>query len=160
VQGAGIVIAATTGAKSYIQKDWIEPGTLLVMLSLDDPTAELFLGVDKVIVDDFEQCVREEKLIHRLVRDGQFNRRQVHAEIGEILAGLKPGREGNGETILVNPMGMAIEDIAVGKAVFIAAKQQGLGEYLPPRRRLDIPDGFIFRPRLPDGKAANKPAVR
>ncbi len=149
VKGAKIVIAATTGAKSYLEREWIEPGALLVMLSLDDPTPELFLSADKVIVDDFDQCVREEKLIHRLVRDGRFDRHQVHAELGEILAGTKPGRQNAKEIILVNPMGMAVEDIAVGKAVFMAAKRRGVGRYFPPVRRPEVPSGFIFTPRWP-----------
>ena len=150
VKGAKVVIAATTGGKSYLERSWIEPGALLVMLSLDDPTPELFLSADKVVVDDFDQCVREEKLIHRLVRDGQFHRRQVHAELGEIIAGIKPGRAHDGEIILVNPMGMAIEDIAVGKGVFIAAKQQKVGQYCPPVDRTDLPPGFLFQPRWPE----------
>ncbi len=148
VRDAQVVVAATTGGKSYLEREWIGPGTLLVMLSLDDPTPELFLGADKVIVDDFDHCNREQKLIHRLVEDGRFNRRRVHAELGEIVAGMIPGREGDEEIILVNPMGMAIEDITVGKAVYMAAKQQGLGDYLPPSLRNDLPEGFMFQPQF------------
>lgn len=148
VRNSDVVIAATSGAKSYLEKDWISSGTLLVMLSLDDPTPELFLSADKVLTDDFDQCNREQKLINKLVIDGLYSRRQVYADLGEILAGDKPGREHEGEVILVNPMGMAVEDVAVGKATYMAAKQQGVGEYHEYQCGEDVPPGFLFCPKM------------
>ena len=76
-----------------------------------------------------------------------FSRRKVYADLGEILNGTKQGREDDSEIILVNPMGMAIEDIAVGKAVYVAAKQQGIGDYTSSQHRDGLPEGFIFSPK-------------
>lgn len=116
VRGANVIIPATTGAKGYIKRQWLGSNWLIIALSLDDFEPDVLLGADKVICDDYEQCAREEKLIHRLAHAGQFDRGQMHAELGEIVAHTKPGREGI-ETIYVNPMGMAIEDIAAAAAV-------------------------------------------
>jgi ornithine cyclodeaminase len=131
VRDANVIITATTGAREYLQKDWVAPGGLIVALSLDDCTPELFLSADKVVVDDFDQCNREEKLLHRLNRAGRFRREQVHAELGEVIAGSKAGRERDHERIYLNPMGMAIEDLATAKAAYDRAVQRGLAHVLP-----------------------------
>lgn len=133
VQDANVIITATTGAREYLQEDWLAPGGLIVPLSLDDCTPELFLSADKVVVDDFEQCNREEKLLHRLTQAGRFCRDQVHAELGEVIVGMKPGRECDRERIYVNAMGMAIEDLAAAKAAYDHAVHLGLAHLLPRR---------------------------
>jgi ornithine cyclodeaminase len=131
VRGANVIITATTGARAYLQKDWVAPGGLIVPLSLDDCTPELFLSADKVLVDDFDQCNQEEKLLHRLTQANRFSREQVYAELGEVIAGIKPGRERDGERIYLNLMGMAIEDLAAAKAAYDRAVQRGLAHVLP-----------------------------
>ena len=93
VAGAGVIITATTGSRGYLRREWVSVGGLIVALSLDDCTPELFLAADKVVVDDYDQSNREDKLLHRLVKDGRFGRDRVHAELGEIITGSKPGRE-------------------------------------------------------------------
>jgi ornithine cyclodeaminase len=119
IRGSANVIAATTGAKGYIAPAWLTECKFMLPLSLDDFCAETLLGADKVIVDDFEQCARAEKLFHQVVRDGRLTREKVHAELGEIVTGMKKGREGE-EVVYLNLMGMSVEDIATAKAVFDA----------------------------------------
>lgn len=129
VRGSDVVIAATTGASGYIQRGWIKSGALLVALSLDDPTEEAFLA-SKVVVDDWEQCCREEKLLHRLTKAGRFSQEMVHAQLGQVITGEKRGRTSQAENFLVVPMGMAIEDLAVGKMVFELAVEHGIGTFI------------------------------
>lgn len=118
VTASNVIIAATTGVKGYIKNDWIpDENCLIIPISLDDCEPEVLLAADKVIVDDFLQSNREEKLLHSLTRSGAFTRDQIYAELGEILAGRKPGREGR-EKIYVNLMGLAVEDIAVASELF------------------------------------------
>lgn len=117
LRGATTIITATTGAKAYIDPQWVRHARLLIPLSLDDFRAETLLSADKIIVDDFNQANREEKLFHQLVRTGRLTRDQIYAELGEVVAGTKAGRTGN-EIIYCNFMGMAVEDISVAKAVF------------------------------------------
>jgi len=52
---------------------------------------------------------------------------EVHAELGEIIAGLKVGRESDQETIMDMNIGMGIEDVVVGKAVLERAIAKGIG---------------------------------
>jgi ornithine cyclodeaminase len=117
LRGATTVIAATTGSKEYIDPAHLDACRLTVPLSLDDFKAETLLSTDKLVVDEFDGCAREEKLFHRLVRDGRLTRDKVYAELGQVVAGMKPGRTG-GERVFANLMGMGCEDISVAKAVY------------------------------------------
>jgi 2,3-diaminopropionate biosynthesis protein SbnB len=130
LDGADMVVTATTAKSSYVCRKWLDQSRLIVALSFEDCGEEVLLGADKVIVDDFDQCNREEKLIHRLVQRGVFSRERVYAELGQIVSGQLPGRTREDELIYVNPMGMAIEDIAVAAAVYRAALASGAGQRL------------------------------
>lgn len=124
VSAANVVITATTGAKGYIQLEWLNGPWLAIALSLDDFDSEVVLSADKVVCDDFDQCNREEKLFHKLINSGALRREDVYAELGEIVAGIKRGREGQ-ERIFVNPMGMGIEDLALAHRVYQQAVRAG-----------------------------------
>ena len=129
MRGADVVVAATTGTSGYIQREWLKSGALLIALSLDDPTEETFLA-SKVVVDDWEQCCREEKLLHRLTNAGRFSREMAHAQLGQLITGEKQGRTSSKENFLVVPMGMAIEDLAVAKVAFDLAVERGIGTFI------------------------------
>lgn len=130
VRNSDVVIAATTGSKEYLQRSWLDRGWLVIALSLDDATPELFLSADKVIVDDFDQCCREEKLLHRLVQSGQFCKDDISGELGQIITGYTHGRVSDKENIYLNPMGMAVEDIGLATVAYQRAIQSGVGQYL------------------------------
>jgi ornithine cyclodeaminase len=127
---ASIAVLATTGTRGYLTPELAGRKKLIVALSLDDASEDLFLSADKIVVDSFDDCNREEKLLHRLVQRGLFSREQVHAELGEILLGHKPGRQHPDEFVYVNPMGMAIEDTAVAWSVYHSALERKVGSFL------------------------------
>ena len=52
IRGARLVVPVTTTTTGYIRHDWLEPGALLVNVSLDDALPEVFLRADRVFVDD------------------------------------------------------------------------------------------------------------
>jgi ornithine cyclodeaminase len=95
-----------------------------------DVHRDVFLGADKVVVDDWDQCNRERKLLNELVLEGAFSREQLHAELGEVVAGRRPGRERDDEIILLNPIGIAVEDVACAAEVYLRARRQGVGTWL------------------------------
>ncbi len=117
VADANVIIAATSGARGYIQLDWLTGPWLVVALSWDDFLQDVMLAADKLVVDDFDQCNREEMLFGHLVQSGALAREDVYAELGEIVSGKKAGREAR-ECVFVNPIGMAIEDIALASGVY------------------------------------------
>ncbi|SPL70718.1 2,3-diaminopropionate biosynthesis protein SbnB [Acinetobacter stercoris] len=131
VQAADVLITCTVSDKPYIPFEWIKKGCFISNISIMDIEPEVFLQVDKVIVDDWDQSNREKKVINVLVEEGKFSREKLHAELGEIITGDKKGRENDEEIILLNPMGMAIDDIVCARWFFNAAEKQNIGTVLP-----------------------------
>ena len=61
------------------------------------------------------------------LEDGVIKAEHIYAELGEICAGLKPGRTSPDEVTLFKSVGVAVQDVAAASAVLKAAKRQGLG---------------------------------
>jgi ornithine cyclodeaminase len=131
VRAAPVVITCTVTDKPYLPFAWLARGTLLANVSIMDVEREVFLKADKVVVDDWDQSNREKKIINLLVEAGEFSRARLHAELGEIVVGRKAGRETDDEIILLNPMGMAIDDIACARAILARAEAAQAGTLLP-----------------------------
>ncbi|WP_416151890.1 2,3-diaminopropionate biosynthesis protein SbnB [Salipaludibacillus sp. HK11] len=118
VRQGEVIITCTVTDKPYLEYNWLQKGAFISNISIMDVHKEVFLKADKVVVDDWEQSNREKKVINQLVVDGTFSKAQLHAELGEILIGKKSGRETDDEIIILNPMGMAIEDIACAQRIY------------------------------------------
>jgi N-[(2S)-2-amino-2-carboxyethyl]-L-glutamate dehydrogenase len=125
-----LVVPCTVTARPYIELDWLMPGAFVSNISIMDVKPEVYLGVDKLLVDDWEQANRERKTINQLVLAGRLKQSDLHAELGDVVRGRKPGRESADERILLNPMGMGIEDVACAAAVYRTAREQGAGTWL------------------------------
>ncbi|MCY1079527.1 2,3-diaminopropionate biosynthesis protein SbnB [Archangium lansingense] len=130
IRRAEMVVTCTVASEPYIPFEWLARGTFVSNVSIMDVHKEVFLQVDKVVVDDWDQSNREKKTINQLVLEGRFSREKLHAELGEIVIGRRPGRESADEIILLNPMGMAIEDIACAQAVYQKAVDAEVGTWL------------------------------
>ncbi|OZI30807.1 ornithine cyclodeaminase [Bordetella genomosp. 10] len=135
VRGADIVVEASRLPKPtpLLKTEWIKPGALVmpygtmsaVELSLTD-----IMG--KVVVDDWGQCRKGLPFgsLRAHVDSDRITQENLHAEIGQIVAGLKPGREREDETILFWHRGLSTTDIALGQAMLDKARRLGIGQTL------------------------------
>ncbi|MBU3890737.1 2,3-diaminopropionate biosynthesis protein SbnB [Methylosinus sporium] len=130
IEGADVVVTCTVTDRPYLPFEWLSPGAFLANVSIMDAERDVFLRADKVVVDDWDQSNREKKIINQLVEAGSFSRQQLYAELGEIVVGSKPGRENGEEIILLNPMGMAIDDIVCARAILRRAEAGDVGTML------------------------------
>lgn len=141
ISTAQLIIPVTTTTVGYIRYAWLQPGAILVNVSLDDPLPEVVLHADKVIVDDW-RLVKDDprRLLGRMYRQGHIvgpdekveanNQRQIDAELSDIVIGKKEGRKSKDDIILVNPFGLAIEDVALAAHVYQRALQEKRGIWL------------------------------
>ena len=134
VRGADIVVEASRLAQPapLLHTDWIERGAFVVPYGTMS-AVELSLTdiMDKMVVDDWGQCKGGMfGSLRAHVEAGKLSERTLHAELGEIVAGLKPGRESDGETNLFWHRGLSISDIALGHAMLEKARGLGLGQQL------------------------------
>jgi ornithine cyclodeaminase len=87
--------------------------------------------MDKIVVDDWGQArAGPYGALRAHVDGGKLSEANLHAELGEIVAGAKPGRERDDETILFWHRGLSLSDIALGHAMLEKAKALGIGQKL------------------------------
>jgi ornithine cyclodeaminase len=85
----------------------------------------------KIVVDDRGQMMAGPfGALRPHINASKVSPDTVHGEIGEICAGLKPGRENEEETILFWHRGLSTSDIALGAAIIAKAEAMGLGQKL------------------------------
>jgi ornithine cyclodeaminase len=87
--------------------------------------------MSKLIVDDWGQVgAGTLGAMRQHVNAGKLTKETLHAEMGQIVAGLRPGRETQDETILYWHRGLSLSDIALGHAMMEKAKKLGIGQRL------------------------------
>jgi alanine dehydrogenase len=134
VAGADIVVEASRLAAPapLLKTAWIKPGALVIPYGTMS-AVELSLTdiMSKIVVDDWGQCRSGTfGALRQHVESGRLSERNLHAELGQIVAGKKPGRERDDETILFWHRGLSLSDIALGHAMLEKARRLGIGQRL------------------------------
>jgi alanine dehydrogenase len=134
VRGADIVVEASRleAPEPLLKTEWIKPGALVVpygtMSAVEITLTDI---MDKIVVDDWNQCrIGRLGSLRAHVDAGKLSADTLHAELAEIVAGGKPGREHDDETILFWHRGLALSDIALGAAMLDKARRLGIGQKL------------------------------
>ena len=116
-----------------LKTEWISKGALVIPYGTMS-AVELSLTdiMDKIVVDDWGQCKKGLPFgaLRRHVDEGKLDESTLYAELGQIVAGLKPGRERDDETNLFWHRGLSLSDIALGCAMLDKAKRLGIGQTL------------------------------
>jgi alanine dehydrogenase len=135
VRGADIVVEASRlpQPQPLLKTEWIGKGAFVVPYGTMS-AVELSLTdiMDKIVVDDWGQCRKGLPFgaLRQHVDSDRLNERNLHAELGQIVAGSKPGRERDDETILFWHRGLSTSDIALGHALLAKAKRASTGQTL------------------------------
>jgi alanine dehydrogenase len=134
VKGMDVVITATSARDPLFDGDWLEPGThvnaigsnALVRREIDDTVVRRSA---LIIVDSKEQARLECGDVLGALERGIIHWEQIR-ELGDVVAGLLPGRRQASDITLFESHGLAIWDLAAGIAVYEAAKAKGIGREL------------------------------
>jgi ornithine cyclodeaminase len=134
IRGADIVVEASRLSEPtpLFKTEWVKKGALVMpygtMSALELSLTDI---MDKMLMDDWGQA-HSGKLgaMRQHVDAGKLSAETLHAELGQVVAGLKPGRESDEETILLWHRGLSLSDIALGHAIWSKAKAQGIGQRL------------------------------
>jgi ornithine cyclodeaminase len=134
VEGADIVVEASRldAPEPLLKTEWIKPGAFVVPYGTMS-AVELSLTdiAQKLVVDDWGQCKGGPfGSLRAHVNAGKLSEETLHAEMGQIVAGLKPGRESDAETIVFWHRGLSLSDIALAHAMIEKGKRLGIGQRL------------------------------
>jgi ornithine cyclodeaminase/alanine dehydrogenase len=125
-----ICVTCTPSNRFFLKQDYVQPGTFVAAVGADSETKQelepVLLAQNKTVVDIFEQCASIGEL-HHAIASALMTEQSVHAELGEIVAGIKPGRTSSDEIIIFDSTGMALQDVITAATVYKKAVDTGIG---------------------------------
>ena len=129
VTGCDIVVTAGPILKTphaTIQKGWLDAGAFASLVDFDAYWHADAMGEsDKFCTDDTQQ-------LRQYQQNGYFQKiPAIHADLGELVSGQKPGRESASERTMTANLGLALDDMAVAPMIFKKAVETGIGTWLP-----------------------------
>jgi len=131
VQNADVVCTATTSAAPVFDDANLQPGVHINAVGAYTPHMQE-IPVEtvvraKVVVDHLESSMAEAGDLIIPIQQGRFNQDRIYAELGDIAAGRKPGRETANEITLFKSVGVAVQDVAAAGRVLATADRLDLG---------------------------------
>ncbi len=120
-QASDIIVTCTTSRAPFLSEADVAPGAFIAAIGADSPDkseiAPSLMARAKVVVDVLEQCLAMGDL-HQAVRAGAMTGADVHADLGDIVIGAKPGRTRDDEIIVFDSTGTAIQDAASAALIY------------------------------------------
>ncbi|MEP6818632.1 MAG: ornithine cyclodeaminase family protein [bacterium] len=134
LEGADLIVTATTSSEPVVKREWISPGAHLNLVGACTPNARevdsATMAVAGVFVDRRESTINEAGDYLFALRDGAIGPDHIRAEIGEVLQGDKPGRTSLEEITLFKSLGLAVEDLAAAEYLYRRAKELNEGTWV------------------------------
>jgi ornithine cyclodeaminase/alanine dehydrogenase-like protein (mu-crystallin family) len=132
--GADIVCAATHAEEPVVPGEWLEPGMHVNSVGLNPVGREVdeeAVIKSRVVVESRQAALNPppsgaNDLVYP-IRDGLISAEHIHAEIGEILAGKRPGRTSETQITLYKSVGIAAQDAVAAQLAYDAARRHGIG---------------------------------
>ncbi|MEV6019566.1 MULTISPECIES: ornithine cyclodeaminase family protein [unclassified Streptomyces] len=137
LDGADIAAATTHAVEPVIRRPWLTPGVHITSVGFNPAGRE----IDDATIAEALVCVESRQAVLSPdfggsndllapIRDGLITAGHVHAEIGELLTGSKPGRTAPDQITLYKSVGVAVQDAAAAALVIARARERSVGEEL------------------------------
>ncbi len=135
VRGADVVVLATAATRPVIDDAWITPGTHVIAVGACRPTHRetdsQLVARSLLVVDSRAAAMREAGDILLAIEEGLITADHVHAELGDVAAGTKPGRQNAAQVTVFKSLGLAIEDVVSAGLAYRRAVAAGHGTQVP-----------------------------
>ncbi|WP_406656995.1 alanine dehydrogenase [Methanolobus sp. ZRKC2] len=128
-----ILVTTTPVRNPIVMSEWVQEGTHINAIGADamgkQELDSSLLKRSKVVVDDIIQASHSGE-INVPVSSGIFSKTDIYAELGEVVAGIKPGRESDEEITIFDSTGLAVQDLVTANMVYEKALEKGMGKKL------------------------------
>ncbi|TVQ00123.1 MAG: ornithine cyclodeaminase family protein [Planctomycetaceae bacterium] len=139
MEDSDILVTATSAQAPLLKAAWMKPGAFYSHIGGWEDEYGVAKQCDKIVCDDWETVKHRTQTISRMYKDGQLADDDIHANLVEVIAGEKSGRESAEERIYFNAVGLAYVDVAIAYAAYQRAKEAGMGQ------TIDIQETMIFQ---------------
>lgn len=115
---ADVIITLTTADAVLVEEPWCKSGCLVMpMGSFHEVSDDIARKFDKLFLDNIAQGMHRGQFLH-MAHTGEITEESFHAELPDVVAGLKTGRENDQERIICQLVGMGCPDIAVATLAY------------------------------------------
>lgn len=135
VEGAEVVITATSASEPLVEAGWLAPGAHVTAVGADMPhkqelDPQILALAGKYVPDSVAAAARCGEL-HHAIEAGAFGTESVYGELPALASGRLPGRTRSDELTVADLTGLGIQDAAIAELVTRLAEQHGAGRDLP-----------------------------
>jgi alanine dehydrogenase len=131
VRDSDLLVTVTTAKEPVLKANWLKPGAHINAVGSHRPDLREIDGATlnraKLVVDSRDAIMAECGDILLALKEKSISESDIHGEIGEVLAGSKPGRSNASEITLYKSVGIAIQDVATAQLVYRKAREQNIG---------------------------------
>jgi alanine dehydrogenase len=135
VVNSDILCIATTSEVPVLDGRLVQPGTHINAIGSHSPDSRevdtALVARARIVVDSLDRALKEDGELLIPLREGAISRASISAELGEVVAGRKPGRENNDEVTLFSSGGLSAEYVALAAGIFALAEREGIGRQVP-----------------------------
>jgi N-[(2S)-2-amino-2-carboxyethyl]-L-glutamate dehydrogenase len=136
MDGADILVTATSAQAPLLKADWMKPGSLYSHIGGWEDEYAVAAQCDTIVCDDWETVKHRTQTLSRMYKDGQLTDADIAADLVEVVAGEKSGRRSPDERVYFNAVGLAYVDVAIAYAMYQRAKESGRGQMLPLQQQM------------------------
>jgi ornithine cyclodeaminase/alanine dehydrogenase-like protein (mu-crystallin family) len=133
VAESDVVVTCTSARKAFLGPELVRPGTFIAAVGADNSDKQeidpRLYAASLAVVDSLEQAVEIGDL-HHAIEAGAITANHVHATLGEVLTGRRPGRPSRDAITLFDSTGMGLQDVAAAADIYRRALQAGVGTRL------------------------------
>lgn len=130
MDGADILVTATSAQAPPLKAAWMKEGAFYSHVGGWEDEYAVAMQCDKIVCDDWETAKHRTQTLSRMYKDGDLNDDDIYANLIELVAGKKPGRERDDERVYFNAVGLAFVDVAIALAMYGRAKDAAVGKTL------------------------------
>lgn len=123
VTDADIVVTAISCQEPILQAHWLKKGVFYSHVGGWEDAYDVPLSMNKIVCDAWDAVKHRTQTISRLYKMGRLQDSDIHADLYEIVAGQKPGRESEAEKIYFNAVGLSYLDVALSYSFYNNAVQ-------------------------------------
>ena len=130
ITDADVVVTATSAQSPLLKAAWLKPGAFYSHVGGWEDEYAVARLCNKIVCDDWETVKHRTQTLSRMYKEGELTDADIYGNLGDLVAGDRPGRENAQERIYFNAVGLAYVDVAIAIAMYDRALESGLGQNL------------------------------
>lgn len=142
-----IIVTAISGQEKLLQGEWISSGTFYCHVGGLEDDFSVPRKASKIVCDEWRVVKHRTQTISQMYQQGLLRDEDIYADLMEIIAGDKPGRENDEEFIYFNTVGMSYVDVMLANHMYKKVIAEGLGHkaVMQEKSMFDVDERYIVK---------------